>query len=61
MLNPRNAWADKAAYDVQARKLAGMFEENFAQFSEATPEVRNAGQLPTRRRVGVRGLQLQFT
>jgi phosphoenolpyruvate carboxykinase (ATP) len=32
VLDPRAAWADKAAYDAQATKLVGMFEKNFKQF-----------------------------
>ena len=32
LLDPRSTWADGAAYDAQARKLVGMFVENFAQY-----------------------------
>ena len=32
ILVPRRTWADPAAYDVQARKLAQMFRENFEQY-----------------------------
>src|SRR5687767_14194786 len=32
VLDPRNTWPDAGAYDDQARKLAGMFAQNFRTF-----------------------------
>jgi phosphoenolpyruvate carboxykinase (ATP) len=32
ILNPRDTWADKVGYDAQARKLVGMFIDNFRKY-----------------------------
>jgi phosphoenolpyruvate carboxykinase (ATP) len=32
LLDPRGTWADPAAYDRQAKKLVGMFADNFGQY-----------------------------
>jgi phosphoenolpyruvate carboxykinase (ATP) len=44
VLNPRNTWTDKAAYDAQAAKLAKMFADNFKTFEATSTEaVKKAG------------------
>jgi phosphoenolpyruvate carboxykinase (ATP) len=44
VLSPRGTWADPKAYDVQARKLATMFRENFEQYRSQVPDaVAKAG------------------
>jgi phosphoenolpyruvate carboxykinase (ATP) len=44
VLIPRDTWADKDAFDKQARELADKFLANFEQFADRVPEaVRTAG------------------
>ncbi len=43
LMNPRNTWQDKAAYDQTAADLAAKFVKNFGQYAEgASPEILSA-------------------
>lgn len=44
LLDPRETWEDKEAYDRQARKLATLFQENFQKYADGVEEaIRRAG------------------
>src|SRR6056297_224019 len=44
ILVPRNAWGDKNAYDEQAKKLGGLFNNNFKKYKdESSEEILKAG------------------
>jgi phosphoenolpyruvate carboxykinase (ATP) len=44
VLDPRNAWDDRDAYDNKARDLARMFRENFKQFeSQSSEDILSGG------------------
>ncbi|MCZ6768401.1 MAG: phosphoenolpyruvate carboxykinase (ATP) [Acidobacteria bacterium] len=43
ILDPKNTWKDKDAYDRTAQELARRFAENAEGFSEVAPEILSAG------------------
>ena len=50
VLNPRQTWDDKDAYDIQARGLIERFQKGFAQFeNEVSVEISDAGPKMGRR------------
>ena len=43
LLNPKNTWSDKFAYDIQAQSLANQFVKNFQNYSDETASVVISG------------------
>ncbi|QLK86317.1 phosphoenolpyruvate carboxykinase (ATP) [Staphylococcus sp. 17KM0847] len=43
ILQPKNAWSNKAAYDQQAKDLIDRFRDNFKKFGEATQQLQQTG------------------
>ncbi len=43
VLHPEEFWADKDAYKESAKKLAGLFRDNFKTFAADSPELEAAG------------------
>lgn len=47
LLNPRDTWQDKYAFDCKALELAASFRENFKKFKDVSALVRQSGPVNT--------------